>query len=59
VEAQSLFGEWLRARRKAIDLTQFQIAELAGCAEDTWLGVPRYDNGQLDPQHPKETERYT
>src|SRR5829696_7907785 len=29
------FGEWLRARRRVFDLTQSELAERVGCAEDT------------------------
>src|SRR5215471_4078844 len=29
------FGEWLRERRKALDLTQRDLAEQVGCAEVT------------------------
>jgi predicted ATPase/transcriptional regulator with XRE-family HTH domain/Tfp pilus assembly protein PilF len=46
VEAPSSFGEWLRARRKALDLTQFQLAEQAGCAEDT---IGRIEAGTRRP----------
>src|SRR5690349_105913 len=46
VEAYSSFGEWLRARRKALDLTQFQLAEQAGCAEDT---IGRIEAGTRRP----------
>jgi transcriptional regulator with XRE-family HTH domain len=39
------FGEWLRQRRKALDLTQEQLAERIGCSPDTIrkieLGVRR------------------
>jgi predicted ATPase/transcriptional regulator with XRE-family HTH domain len=46
VEAPSSFGEWLRARRKALDLTQFQLAEQVGCAEDT---IGRFEAGTRRP----------
>jgi predicted ATPase/transcriptional regulator with XRE-family HTH domain len=46
VEAQILFGEWLRARRKALDLTQLDLAEMAGCAEDT---IGRIEAGTRRP----------
>ncbi|HEX6606773.1 MAG TPA: helix-turn-helix transcriptional regulator, partial [Chloroflexia bacterium] len=29
------FGRWLRERRKALDLTQFDLAARVGCAEAT------------------------
>ena len=29
------FGQWLRSRRKALDLTQSELAEQIGCAEET------------------------
>jgi transcriptional regulator with XRE-family HTH domain len=35
VEGSSSFGYWLRRRRKALDLTQDDLARLAGCALDT------------------------
>jgi predicted ATPase/transcriptional regulator with XRE-family HTH domain len=40
------FGEWLRARRKALDLTQFELAARAGCAEDT---IGRIEAGTRRP----------
>jgi predicted ATPase/transcriptional regulator with XRE-family HTH domain len=46
VEAQSSFGEWLRARRKALDLTQIELAERTGCAEDT---IGRIEAGTRRP----------
>jgi predicted ATPase/transcriptional regulator with XRE-family HTH domain len=46
VEANSSFGEWLRARRKALDLTQLQLAEAVGCAEDT---IGRIEAGTRRP----------
>jgi predicted ATPase/DNA-binding XRE family transcriptional regulator len=46
MEAHSSFGEWLRARRKALDLTQFELAEKAGCAEDT---IGRIEAGTRRP----------
>lgn len=46
VEAYSSFGEWLRARRKALDLTQFDLAQKAGCAEDT---IGRIEAGTRRP----------
>lgn len=35
MESSSSFGYWLRRRRKALDLTQDELARLAGCALDT------------------------
>jgi len=35
VEGSSSFGYWLRRRRKALDLTQDELARLASCALDT------------------------
>jgi transcriptional regulator with XRE-family HTH domain/tetratricopeptide (TPR) repeat protein len=35
MESSSSFGYWLRRRRKALDLTQDDLARLAGCALDT------------------------
>jgi predicted ATPase/transcriptional regulator with XRE-family HTH domain len=46
MEAPSSFGEWLRARRKALDLTQIQLAEQTGCAEDT---IGRFEAGTRRP----------
>lgn len=42
----SSFGEWLRARRKALDFTQFDLAERVGCAEDT---IGRIEAGSRRP----------
>src|SRR5215216_6033959 len=46
VEDYSSFGEWLRARRNALDLTQFELAQRAGCAEDT---IGRIEAGTRRP----------
>ena len=35
MEHESSFGAWLKQRRKALDLTQVKLGELAGCAGDT------------------------
>ncbi|NWF69176.1 MAG: tetratricopeptide repeat protein [Chloroflexi bacterium] len=40
------FGEWLRKRRRAMDLSQRQLAALAGCAEIT---LRRIEAGSLKP----------
>lgn len=40
------FGEWLRARRRAFDLTQSELAERVGCAEDT---IGRIEAGTRRP----------
>lgn len=32
---ESLFGRWLRRRRKALDLTQRELADRVGCSEST------------------------
>lgn len=40
------FGEWLRARRRAFDLTQSELAERVGCAEDT---IGRIEGGTRRP----------
>src|SRR5689334_14873354 len=42
----SSFGEWLRARRKVLDLTQYELADRAGCAEDT---IGRIEAGMRRP----------
>jgi predicted ATPase/transcriptional regulator with XRE-family HTH domain len=46
VVSGSSFGEWLRARRKALDLTQLELAERSGCAEDT---IGRIEAGTRRP----------
>lgn len=46
MEARASFGEWLRARRNALDLTQFELAQKAGCAEDT---IGRIEAGTRRP----------
>jgi predicted ATPase/transcriptional regulator with XRE-family HTH domain len=43
---EASFGEWLRARRNALDLTQFELAQRAGCAEDT---IGRMEAGTRRP----------
>ena len=35
------FGEWLRQRRKELDMTQFDLAERVGCSEDTIQKIER------------------
>jgi transcriptional regulator with XRE-family HTH domain len=35
------FGYWVRRRRKALDLTQAELARLVGCAEVTIRGLDR------------------
>src|SRR5690349_17983376 len=45
-EVQSSFGAWLRMRRKALDLTQFDLAERIGCAEST---IQRIEAGERRP----------
>lgn len=42
----STFGQWLRARRGALDLTQSELAERVGCAEDT---IGRIESGSRRP----------
>jgi len=46
MEAGSSFGEWLRARRNALGMTQFELAQRAGCAEDT---IGRIEAGTRRP----------
>jgi predicted ATPase/DNA-binding XRE family transcriptional regulator len=43
---QTTFGEWLRKRRRASDLTRQALADQAGCAEIT---LRRIENGTLKP----------
>lgn len=40
------FGAWLRGRRKALDLTQFELAERVGCATST---IRMIEAGQRRP----------
>src|SRR5262249_56581178 len=35
MEARSSFGYWMRRRRKALDLTQHELAQQVGCAVGT------------------------
>ena len=35
------FGEWLKARRQALDLTRVQVAQQIGCAEITLGKIER------------------
>lgn len=35
IDTKPSFGRWLKERRKALDLTQFALAERVGCAEVT------------------------
>jgi predicted ATPase/DNA-binding XRE family transcriptional regulator len=46
MDTPSAFGQWLRARRKALDLTQLELAERIGCTEDT---VHRWEIGTRRP----------
>ncbi|HRI55575.1 MAG TPA: helix-turn-helix transcriptional regulator, partial [Anaerolineae bacterium] len=40
------FGQWLRQRRKALNLTQKELAQQAGCAEIT---LRKIEAGDLQP----------
>lgn len=40
------FGQWLRARRKDLDLTQAQLGQMVGCAAVT---LHKFETGQLRP----------
>lgn len=40
------FGEWLKQRRKALDLTQAELAELAGCSIFT---LRKFESGERRP----------
>ena len=33
--SETSFGEWVRRRRKALDLTQERLAELFGCSHSS------------------------
>jgi transcriptional regulator with XRE-family HTH domain len=32
MECQGFFGDWFRRRRRALDLTRFELAQCAGCS---------------------------
>jgi transcriptional regulator with XRE-family HTH domain len=40
------FGNWLRERRKELDLTQFDLGERVGCSEDT---IQKIERGERRP----------
>ena len=40
------FGQWLKQRRKALDLTQEALAELVGCATET---LRKYEADKVRP----------
>ncbi len=46
IEGQRSFGDWLRKRRKELDLTQFDLAERIGCSEDT---IQKIETGERRP----------
>ena len=44
--AQTTFGQWLKQRRRALGLTQKEMAQQAGCAEVT---LRKIEAGNLHP----------
>ena len=46
---RSNFGQWLRQRRKALGLTQAELAQRAGCAQVT---LRKIEAGDLAPSAP-------
>jgi len=45
-EDEQTFGEWLRRRRRSLDLTEEQLGDLTGLAPDT---VRAYESGRRRP----------
>lgn len=43
------FGQWLKQRRKALGLTQKELAQRAGCAE---ISLRKIEAGDLHPSAP-------
>lgn len=46
---RSDFGHWLKQRRKALGLTQKELAQQAGCAE---VSLRKIEGGDLHPSAP-------
>src|SRR5512133_221036 len=46
MEQETSFGSWLRQRRKVLDLTQWDLAELVGCSGST---VQKIEDGVRRP----------
>ena len=46
METPGLFGEWLKQRRKALDLTQDELAERAGCSV---FALRKIESGERRP----------
>ncbi|HET7077557.1 MAG TPA: tetratricopeptide repeat protein [Chloroflexia bacterium] len=46
MEESASFGRWLKARRKALDLTQWDLASQVGCAEGT---IQKIEAGERRP----------
>lgn len=46
MDEQLAFGQWLKRRRKALDLTQAELARRAGCAAGT---IRQLEAGELRP----------
>jgi len=46
LDTPSLFGEWLKQRRKALDLTQEELAERAGCSV---FALRKIESGERRP----------
>ena len=47
--AHITFGQWLKQRRRALGLTQKELAQQAGCAEVT---LRKIESGDLQPSAP-------
>ena len=52
MDETAAFGQWLRQRRKALDLTQKELARQVGCAEIT---IRKLEAGGLFPSHEMAT----
>src|SRR6266545_1488776 len=46
MNSTSLFGEWLKQQRRALDLTQEELAERVGCSEET---ISKIEAGRRRP----------
>jgi WD40 repeat protein/transcriptional regulator with XRE-family HTH domain len=49
VDVAASFGHWVRIRRKALDLTQAELAQRAGCAAETLRKI------EADARHPSRS----
>jgi transcriptional regulator with XRE-family HTH domain len=48
MESKQSFGQWVRQRRKELDLTQQQLADQVGCPIET---ISMIEAGQNRPSH--------